>query len=63
MKHIYLVILFQICGNTMAIFEDGKPTLACHLTKQLCTDLTVPQLMVLRQTSTCTKIKEFKVIE
>jgi hypothetical protein len=63
MKHIYFIILFQICGNTMAIFEDGQPTLACHLVKQECRGLSIPQLMMLRQTSSCTALKEFKVIE
>jgi len=63
MKHIYFIILFQICGNTMAIFEDGEPTLACHLVKQQCVSLSIPQLMMLRQTSSCTKLKEFKVVE
>lgn len=63
MKSIYLVILFQICGNTMAIIEDGQPKLSCHLVKQECVYMSMADLMVLRHTASCTKLKVFNVIE
>lgn len=64
MKHVVAAImLFQICGNNLIIIKDNIPYAVCGTVTQLCKDLDVVNLLVIRQTSTCTKMKEFKVIE
>lgn len=64
MKHLVAAImLFQICGNDLVIIKNNQPYAVCGTVTQLCKGLDIVDLMLIRQTSSCSKLKEFKVIE
>jgi len=64
MKHLVAAImLFQVCGNNLIIIKDNHPYAVCGTVTQLCKSLDIVDLMLIRQSSTCSRLKEFKVIE
>jgi len=64
MKHLVAAImLFQVCGNNLIIIKDNQPYAVCGTVTQLCKSLDIVDLMLIRQTSSCSRLKEFKVIE
>ena len=62
-QFVIAVILFQVCGNDLIIIQDGQPSIACNTVTQACKNIGVTQLLLARQTSTCTKLQEFKIVE
>lgn len=64
MKHLVAaVFLFQICGNDLIVIKNSQPYAVCGTVTHLCKDLDIVNLLVIRQTSSCTVLQEFKVIE
>jgi hypothetical protein len=64
MKHLVAAIMFfQICGNDLVIIKNNQPYAVCGTVTQLCKSLDIVDLMLIRQSSSCSRLKEFKVIE
>lgn len=64
MKHLVAaILLFQICGNDLIIIKNSQPYAVCGTVTQLCKGLDIIDLILIRQTSSCTRLQEFKVIE
>lgn len=64
MKHLVAAImLFQICGNDLIVIKNNQPYAVCGTVTQLCKDLDIVNLLVIRQTSSCTVLQEFHVVE
>jgi hypothetical protein len=60
---IYAAILFQICGNELVVFEKNQPIMSCHMVTQECREITVQELIIVRQTTHCGKIQVFNLFE
>ena len=64
MKHfVAAVMLFQVCGNDLVVIQDNKPSLSCNTVTQLCKEIDMVKLLLIRQTSRCTKLQGFSVTE
>jgi hypothetical protein len=63
MKIIIYAMLFQICGNELVLFEKNQPIMSCHTVTQECREITVPELIIIRQTTHCGKIQVFNLFE
>lgn len=64
MKHLVAAIMFfQICGNDLVIIKNNQPYAVCGTVTQLCKSLDIVDLMLIRQSLSCSRLKEFKVIE
>lgn len=63
MRLAVYAILFQICGNNIVFIENGKPSAVCHTVSLTCNLLNVYQLVVIRNTSQCSKLQQFQAIE
>lgn len=60
---IYTSILYQICGNELVLFEKNQPIMSCHTVTQECREITIPELIIIRQTTHCGKVQTFNLFE
>lgn len=64
MKHFVAgIMFFQVCGNDLIIIQDNSPHTVCGMVSQICSPLDMTKLLLIRKTSSCSLLQEFKVVE
>jgi len=60
---IYTILLYQICGNEIVYIKNSMPYATCNIVTRNCFLLDEPGLILLRETTSCSRLKKFNIME
>lgn len=60
---LYAILMYQICGNEIVYFKNNVPFVSCNAVTFQCATLDEVQLILLRETTSCSRVKKFNVME
>jgi len=59
----YAVLMYQICGNEIVYIKNNVPYATCNTITRVCAPLDELGLILLRETSSCSRLKTFNIFE
>jgi hypothetical protein len=59
----YAIMLYQICGNDIVYIKNGAPYAVCNMVNRDCEMLSDIRLILIRETSSCSRLKKFNIME
>jgi hypothetical protein len=60
---IYTILMYQVCGNEIVYIKDNAPFAMCNTTTRKCMEIDELGLILIRETSSCSRLKKFNIME